>query len=101
MLVYVIFLELMSKFNVFHCGIVCGQCEVNDIHMFHCLGGGSLPLVLCNHMCTRGIFMGVIYLLVWILGNPFKKKTTSPNIQHHVGIYKRKPILFKMMLNYL
>ena len=41
------------------------------------LSVGSLPLVLCNHVSTKGIFMGAIYLLIWILENPSKK---SPNI---------------------
>ena len=54
--------------------------------------GGSLPLVLCNHVRTKGIYMGVIYLLIWNLGNPLgrKKKTTSPNIHHPIGNYKKK-----------
>ena len=47
-------------------------------------------------------FMGVIYLLIWILGNPLsRKKTTSPNIHHPIGNYVRKPRLSQMMLNYL
>ena len=57
MLVYVIFLELMSKFNVFHCGIVCGQCEVNDIHMFHCLGGGGHSHLCYVTTCVQGVFL--------------------------------------------
>ena len=55
--------------------------------------------MLCNNVCT---FMGAIYLLIWILGNPLsRKKTTSPNIQHPIGNYKRVPRLFQTMLNYL
>jgi hypothetical protein len=65
-------------------------------------GGRSLPLVLCNHVCTKGMLTGAIYLLIWILGNPLsrKKKTTSLDIQHPIGNYKRKPRLFQMMPNY-
>ena len=36
--------------------------------------GGSLPLVLCEYVGTKGIFMGAIYLLVWVLGNPLTRK---------------------------
>jgi hypothetical protein len=46
--------------------------------------------------------LGAIYLLIWILGNPLsRKKSTSPNIQHPIGDYKRIPKLFLVMLNYL
>ena len=38
------------------------------------LGGGALPLVLCNHMRIKGIFMGIIYLFIWILGNPLSRQ---------------------------
>ena len=46
--------------------------------------GGSLPLVLCEYVDTKGIFMGAIYLLVWVLGNPLTRKNSS-NIQHPIG----------------
>jgi hypothetical protein len=67
------------------------------------LVGGALPLVLYNHVCTKGIFMGIIYFLSLILGNPLsrKKNPTSPNSQHPIGLYERIPTLFQMMLNYL
>jgi hypothetical protein len=45
----------------------------------------------------RVMFMGAIYL-IWIFS---RKYTTSPNIQHPISNYKRKPRLFQMMLNYL
>jgi hypothetical protein len=34
----------------------------------------SLLLVLCNHVRTKGIFMGAIYLLIWNLGIPLSRK---------------------------
>jgi len=30
-------------------------------------GGGPISLVLFNHMGTKGILMGAIYLFIWIL----------------------------------
>ena len=63
---------------------------------------GSPPLVLCNHVSTKGIFMGVINLLIWILENALsRKKSTLPNIEHPIGDYERKPKIFQVMLNYL
>jgi hypothetical protein len=51
---------------------------------------------------TKGIFMGVFYLFIWILENPSsRKKSISPNIQHPMSNYERKPKLFQVMLNYL
>jgi hypothetical protein len=51
--------------------------------------GGSLTLVLCNHVRTKGIFMGAMYL-IWIVRNPLsRKESTSPNIQHPIGNYKK------------
>ena len=82
-------------------------CRFHDLHYFKVgiflySSGGSLPLVLCNHVRTKGIFMGAISLLIWILKNPLSlKKNTSPNIQHPIGNYQRQPRLFQMMLNYL
>ena len=63
-------------------------------------GGGSLHLVLYNHMRTKGIFIGSTYLLIWILGNPLSRKEkktykTSPNIQHPIGNYKKNLDYFK------
>lgn len=39
--------------------------------------GGSLPLVLYNHMRTKGIFMGAIYFLIWISGKLLKQEKKS------------------------
>ena len=37
-------------------------------------GGGSLPLMLCIDVRKKGVFMGAIYLLIWILRNPLSRK---------------------------
>jgi hypothetical protein len=37
--------------------------------------GDSLPLVLCDHVHTKEyFFMGAIYLLIWVLGNPLGRE---------------------------
>ena len=56
--------------------------------------GVSLPLVLCSHVCTMGIFMGD--------REPFRQRIAiSSNIKHPIGNYKREPRIFQMMLHYL
>lgn len=39
--------------------------------------GGSFSLVLCNHVHTKGIIMGAIYQLIWILENPLSSRYST------------------------
>ena len=38
--------------------------KINEAYFIALGGGGSLPLMLCNHVCTTCVFIGVIYLLI-------------------------------------
>ena len=63
-------------------------------------GGHSLLCYVV--LCVQRVLYGGYLLLIWNLGNPLsRKKASSPNIQHPIDTYKRKPRLFQMMLNYL
>jgi hypothetical protein len=56
--------------------------------------GGSFPLVLCNHMRTKG-FIFIFYWGLFTFSFGFQGTLTiSPNIEHSIGSNKRKPRLF-------
>ena len=49
--------------------ILCHEAETyaKQVWLVRTLSSrGSLPLVLCNYVRTKSIFMGAIYLLIWI-----------------------------------
>ena len=50
--------------------------------------GRSLALIFCNHVCSAGICLGAIYLIVMILRDPFSRKKELQfglNFQHPIG----------------
>ena len=49
----------------------------NEPYARHTFPSGGSLLVLCNHVHVTGIFMGAIYLLIWVVRNPLRWKTNN------------------------